>query len=299
MQITFFIIALGLCVGALAFVLYPFLRNPGRARLRARREVNAEIHRDRLAELDHDLTQGTLTREQYDEAVADLDRELVESGAVDPDAPVRAAGPIQRRVTLAATVATVVAVPLLAMGLYNSVGFGEEALTANQTASPERPGAAGGRSEHDETDAAEVRRLADQLRERLEEEPGEVRGWILLARTLMALEDYEQSVEAFEEAYARGADSEPQFLLLYAEALGEAGGTLRGRPQQLIDQALELDPEDPRGLWLAGNAAYYRGDYEAAREYWQHLLGVLPEDSDAAAVVRSNLDTVAEITGMD
>lgn len=299
MQITFLLLALGLSAMALGFLLYPFLRDPARVRLRARREINAEIHRDRLAELDHDLAQGTLTREQYDEAVADLDRELVESGAVDPDEPARVAGPMQRRITLTATVATAVAVPLLAMGLYNSIGFGEQALADNQTAEPERPGAARGSSEHDAADTAEVRRLAERLRERLQEEPNEVRGWILLARTLMALEDHEQSVEAFEEAYSRGADSEPQFLLLYAEALGEAGGTLRGRPQQLIDRALELEPENPRGLWLAGNAAYYRGDYDAAREHWQHLLGVLPEDSDAAEVVRSNLESVAEISGMN
>ena len=48
MPMTFLIVALGLCAVALGFLLYPFLRDPARVRLRARREVNAEIHRDRL-----------------------------------------------------------------------------------------------------------------------------------------------------------------------------------------------------------------------------------------------------------
>jgi cytochrome c-type biogenesis protein CcmH len=81
----------------------------------------------------------------------------------------------------------------------------------------------------------------------------------------------------------------------YADALAmAAGGRLAGRPRELIDRALALDPRHPRALEMAGSAEIERGDYAAALRYWETLLEVLPPGSAqyrdlAAAVGRTRM----------
>jgi len=59
----------------------------------------------------------------------------------------------------------------------------------------------------------------------------------------------------------------------HAFALGMANGQrLSGQPQELIDRALKLDPENPKALELAGTAAYEAKNYTQAIGYWERLL---------------------------
>ena len=54
-------------------------------------------------------------------------------------------------------------------------------------------------------------------------------------------------------------------LVDYAELLGiQAGNKLDGKPEKMIDEAFELNPEHPMGLMLAGVASYQRADFTGA-----------------------------------
>jgi hypothetical protein len=80
-------------------------------------------------------------------------------------------------------------------------------------------------------------------------------------------------------------------LAEYAEALALAtGGSLRGRPSELLARALKLDPNFPDALVLAGTAAYEREDYAAAAAYWERLLKQLPADSEDAKSLAESID---------
>jgi cytochrome c-type biogenesis protein CcmH len=302
MSITFMIAVFAFCVLAVGFVVFPLLWDAG-GRRRSRREVNAVIFEDRLAELDYDLAQGTLTREQYDAAVSDLEEDLVLSGAVDrEDGPVRAS--VQRPLMIASGAIAAIGVPLLALGLYGNVGFSDVvpmggAQGTNQRQAQTAPQSQGGGARvpagpHD-TEAFEE--LAVQLRARLAANPDDRMGWVLLGRTLVFLERFEESSEAFAEAVSLDGHRDPDLLIQYADVLSEASGGLQGKPKELLEQALELAPEHPQGLWMAGSAAYYEADYAGAREYWERLLTVLPPESEAASIIRSNLDEVTALAG--
>ena len=79
----------------------------------------------------------------------------------------------------------------------------------------------------------------------------------------------------------------------YADALGMAqGGSLAGRPRELIAQALTLDATHARALEMAGSAAFEQNDPGAAAGYWRQLLAQLPDGSPqrrelAAAAARA------------
>lgn len=286
-----------LCVAAAGFVLFPLLRSSGQNRQqRSRREVNAAIYRDRLRELDYDVEQGTLTRDQYGAAVADLQKELVQSGAVDPDQPVQQPAGAQRPLLIVSGAVAALGVPLLAIGIYSSVGFAGLVMQGGPQVAEGGPagGSAMPASPHD---TAAFEELVEQVRARLAANPEDRRGWVLLARTLVFLERFDEASDAFSHAVALGGDRDPDLLVQYADVLGAANGGLQGRPRELIDKALELAPDHPQGLWLAGSAAYYEADYANARRYWERLLAVLPPDSEGASIIRTNLDEIRMLSG--
>ena len=69
----------------------------------------------------------------------------------------------------------------------------------------------------------------------------------------------------------------------FADALAMASGQkLDGHPTLLINTALVLDPNNLKALALGGQAAMERGDYAAGIKYWEHLLTLLPQDSEDA-----------------
>jgi cytochrome c-type biogenesis protein CcmH len=286
----FLLFALLLCVLALAFVLYPLLREPQGDTVPSRRSINASVHRDRVRELEQDLASGTLTRAQYDTALADLERELLDSGAVDPDEQPVIEGRGARRAAGAAAFVSIAVLPFMAIGIYLAVGHADEVFATQQ------PSQEMAEVEPTPATEAELRRqfemMAQQLQGRLAQEPDDLESWVLLGRTLVFLEDLEAAERAFREAMAHGGDRDPDLLTRYADVMAERQGSLTGEPLRLIEQALEVDPYHAQGLWLAGSQAFMEGEMDSARSYWERLLSILPEGSPEAEVIRGNLTQV-------
>ncbi|MGQ4880687.1 c-type cytochrome biogenesis protein CcmI [Billgrantia sp. LNSP4103-1] len=285
----FLLLAMGLCALALGFVLYPLLRTSPREQGQSSRALTLALHRDRLSELDQDLAAGTLTQAQYDTALADLERELLDSGAVDPDDPRAAAGLGVRRAPLVAACLSVAALPFLATGLYLTVGHAEDVFAAQIPAGTPPPLEVESEPRSEAGLQREFQHLAQQLQGRLAQEPGDVESWVLLGRTLAFLKDLEAAERAFREAMVHGGDRDPDLLARYADVIAERQGSLAGEPQRLIARALDIDPEHVQGLWLAGSLALQQADESAARDYWERLLGVLPQGSPEAEVIEGNL----------
>lgn len=77
----------------------------------------------------------------------------------------------------------------------------------------------------------------------------------------------------------------------YADVLAMANGrSLEGRPEELVNEALKLDPRHQKSLSLVGTAAYDRGDYIAAAQWWKKLLATVPSGSAPARSVQANID---------
>ncbi len=293
MTLQFWATAVVLSLAAVGFLLMPLLRDPRTAgrRRRTLREVNAAVYRDRMDELKADLANGVLGQEQYDAALADLKREMVESGGAEADASSAGDSAVSSRgLVFGSAAAFALLVPVSAVVIYSAIGGGEEALDP-QAATAQQQQQQGGHS------VEEWESLLGQLQEQLERNPDNVNGWALLGRMLAQMERYEAASEAYREAIERGGSENPNLLVQYADVLGVTRGGLQGEPAELVERALELDPDNLQGLWLAGSAAYQQEDYQQAREYWEQLLATLPADSQEATIIRDNLDQLDRLTG--
>lgn len=123
-------------------------------------------------------------------------------------------------------------VPAAALGLYALLGSPEHIATPHATATSNPA-------------LGSVASMADGLRARLEKEPGDADGWILLARSYQHLGQQAEAVDAYEHAVALGKND----MTLESSLLGEAlssemlastpGPALRGRVA-LAPEALAL-----------------------------------------------------------
>lgn len=136
--------------------------------------------------------------------------------------------------------------------------------------------------------------LYAQLELQLQRHPDDVRALVLKARLDMEAQRVDMAAAAYEKALAlpnSKAVRDPDVWAEYAEAVGmQQGGTLAGKPMELVDKALALDPRHATALDLAGSAAWEAKDFAGAAAHWKRLLERLPAGSsrhgELAAAVR-------------
>lgn len=280
MTTSFWIIVVTLAFIAPLFVALPLLRNPkvpGWAG--SGTNPTLSIYRHHLTELDAERRAGRLAEDQYVLAREELENRLLEEV---PDAATAAAAPAQRR-HRAAAVAAALAIPffagLLYLALGNPAAFG-----------PEQRESAHGLGQQ-QMDA-----LVERLAARLEKNPQDARGWIMLARAQTVLGRFDQASSAYAKSLEIFPD-DPQLLADYADALAMArGGRLQGEPEKLIERALRADPNNAKALALAGTAAFDNQDFSLAIEQWERLRGAIPRDSEFAKSIQASIDEARRLS---
>jgi cytochrome c-type biogenesis protein CcmH len=87
--------------------------------------------------------------------------------------------------------------------------------------------------------------------------------------------------------------NDPGLLATYADVIGALdGGKLEGKPMELVNRALQLDPDHGMALSLAATAAYKRQDFALAARHWERLLKQLPPESQDAQWLVKTLDEI-------
>jgi cytochrome c-type biogenesis protein CcmH len=272
---AFVLVAVCLLAGALLFLLPPLWRRQVPPGVDAQ-ALTVSVYRSRAAELDGDLAIGQIDATQHAEARQELERGLAMElpevrvpSAVNPG--------LQRLpVWLLAML-----LPLGAVGVYWQTGTPEALqMLAQSTATP---------ADGHPLSKADILAMIGKLAARLAEQPADKAGWAMLGRSYTALGRYNDAATAFGRAVELD-DTDVGVLIEYADLLGVLQGKdLRGRPAALVQRALELDPNQPKALALAGTVAFNEHQYVQAADFWQRLLRLLPPGSDGARGVAGSI----------
>jgi cytochrome c-type biogenesis protein CcmH len=272
-MIVFWLIAGAMVAIALAFVI-PALSGHRRGSGVIRKQLNISIHKERLQELETDLQNGVLSQDQFEQARAELQRDLLRDTEGDDDAPAATHPP-----RLLGAIVAAVAIPALAIALYLALGDPQFMHISPQTLAQQQA-----------TGMHSIEQMVQQLRDKLQREPDNIEGWLLLARSYMTQKHYGEAVAAYARAYEL-KPNDAQLMADYAEAMALANGSrLEGEPTDLAARALKLEPDNPKALWLSGMAAMQRGEREVAVAHLQRLQKLLPPGSEGAQLVRSFLE---------
>ena len=130
-------------------------------------------------------------------------------------------------------------------------------------------------------------KVLEALVEYVESNPSDAQAIKVIAEYNLELGDYDEAYRYYQQAYLANDSSDISIIIGLVES------TLLSRPEvlsydlnDLINQALAIDPIDQRALWFGGLIARANGDQELARTRWLKLL----EDSELSIDMRQAIN---------
>jgi cytochrome c-type biogenesis protein CcmH len=267
----FWIISAAMIVAALA-LLAPTLLRRHEVAADDTRQLNVDIAREHLRELTKQKDAGELSAEEFVQAKQDLETALAHDLAGSEASPLPSKRPGGGR---AALLLSAVLVPLIAIPTYLEIG--SPGLIERSSTMAAAPAGHGG------DQLPPISELAAQLRERMEANPDNPEGWFLLGRTYMRLGDYDGAVYAFEQVVQRLPEEVAALLSLADALILQNGRKVPELAENLLQRALELEPDSVTALWLLGNAAADKGDNATALQYWEKAYPMLDSEPEMQA----------------
>jgi cytochrome c-type biogenesis protein CcmH len=256
---------------------------------------NIAALREQLQKLKALHAEGSLGDEAYEKARAPLERQLLDSVLAAPPPVPAAARPSGKLTALLS-----LSVLLLAGAGYWWTGSPGAPTAATPGATRSAAATADGvvaeptPAETEQQFAAAVAQLAEKLKT----QPDNAEGWAMLARSYSRLGRFPEAVPAFEKAVALNP-KDARLLADFADTVAmQNDRSLEGRPTELLNLALKLEPENPKVLALAGTAAFNRKDYKGAVALWEKLQQVTPADAAFLPQLQSSIAEARELGGM-
>jgi cytochrome c-type biogenesis protein CcmH len=229
--------------------------------------MNAAIYREELDKLEAEHTTGVITSTDYEIAHAEMRQRLFQDTIEEDDQEV--AGSSKKT-----AIGLCIFIILISSGLYFSLG--DFVRVAERSA--EQPVTQEG-----------VEKMVAEFAAKMEKDPSNLEGWAMLARSYRIMGRNQDAAKAYARA-GNFIDSDPQLLADYADVLAaNANGSFVGKPLQLINQALKLDPNNLMALWLSGTVSYNSGNYKAAVKTWEKLVNQMPPDTDDARAIQGSI----------
>ncbi len=264
-MVAFWILAIITLVLVVGIIIISMIR-VSRAEPENSQENDSTLYRQRLDELQSDLENGVITEHEAELSQKEIQLSYINKPKDDVAEP-QAAKISSLNKFCAAGVA--VFVPVFVLSLYLYLGR-PDLINVDP----------GQLAEQQPVTMEQIEQMLGGLEQRLQQQPDDVEGWQMFYKSNMVLERYDKALLAAEQLYQLQGE-QPDALLRYADALAMANqGQLNGQPQELIQKALQMEPDNPNGLWLAGLAANQNEDWSAAIEYWERLIQLVDENDE-------------------
>jgi cytochrome c-type biogenesis protein CcmH len=145
----------------------------------------------------------------------------------------------------------------------------------------------------------DIRGLVAVLAHRVLQTPDDARGWTLLGRGYLSLNDPSDAAAAFKRGLAVTPPAQRnEILSAYAEALTlSSDGAVPPEAEAAFRDVLKANPHDRAARFYLGQVAAQRGDNARALALWNGLLPELPEGSPLRGVVLDRLAMLRAQTG--
>ena len=145
--------------------------------------------------------------------------------------------------------------------------------------------------------AASHASAVEQYEHAVAKDPNDAKSWQALANLYRQQRQFAQARDAFArlvELKAMTADSWAD----YADVQASLSGSLTGAPAEAIEQALALDPNHTKALWLKASLEHEQGRDTQALQVWTRLHALLPPDSSDARLVENNMAEARRLAGL-
>ncbi|MDB2590402.1 c-type cytochrome biogenesis protein CcmI [Candidatus Thioglobus sp.] len=220
-------------------------------------QSNIDIAKQRKIELQADLAQGLIDQEQFEQALEEISNTLaLELTQVNSKTLSKPNANIWIGVV-------VLLLPIFTISVYQNLS---NYTPASKQAVIDLP-------------PLTLEQSVVKIEQHLKENPQDVKAWKMLGLSYFDLNKIDESLKAYEKAYQIDPN-DPRLLVEYASALISSNDDqFTPRPMGFIKKALEIEPNAPDALYLAGLFAANAQDFNLAKTLWNKALSVLPEQS--------------------
>ncbi len=259
---------------AILAVLWPLSRTGLRAP--SAREADLAVYRDQLAEIERDRGRGLIAEPEAEAARIEVSRRLL--AAADADAmPVPVRGALLRR--RAASMLALLGIPLLAAGMYFSLG------------SPDLPGAPLAARPKEGMDVAILVQRVEAL---LAQNPGDGRGWEVIVPFYLNVGRNDDALKAQQNALRILGPSSEREATLGETLVAVAKGVVTPEARAAFDRAIAMSAKNPKALFFLGLAAQQANKPDEARAIWSGLLESAPKDDSWAFYARFQIEQLGK-----
>ncbi len=286
---VFWVVVAVLTALVVALIVRPFFVNRDQKRSA---DYDVEVYKSQLRELDKEREEGLISTQEADAAKAEIAKRLLAADAkrqTETGAGASTAGHRLFGLSVAA------AVPVSAVLIYMALG---------QPGAPDMPYAARAaelaqaQSARD-SEQGNLGEMAQRLSERLESEPGDVEGWLLLARTYMTLQRFADAAVTFAKAGELAPDN-PAILSAMGEAIVfKSEGIVTPEAVSAFTRARQAGGTDPRSDFYLAEAEYQAGNRQVALDALVKLAWRAEPGAPWLTAVRSRVIAIAEELGQD
>lgn len=239
-------------------------------------ESEVAIYRDQLAEIARDLERGAIAGAEAEAARVEVSRRLIAADEARQAAR-SADGAGDARWRKGTALALALGLPAFALAVYlaeGSPGMGDHPIAARMEAP---------------ADELPVEGLVARVERRLKEQPEDVQGWETIAPAYLMLGRTDDAAHAWTRAMMAGGVT-PARLAARGEALVLGNdGVVGSSAKADFEEAVKLDPDEPRAQYYLGAAELDAGDRDAALSRWKSLLAGAPEDAPWAPALRARI----------
>lgn len=288
---TFFIA--GLLGIVVLMVLKPLLRRPPDRSHRkdvAPGAYDQSVYRDQLAELDQEIASGLVTVAEAETTRLEIQRRLLAAGRIAaPDVAAPRRNPVLAGVVALILVGGTASV-YLALGhpWLSDAPFATTARAADTSPAAD----ANATLSH-----GDLREALARLSRKLTDEPGNVDGWFLYARTAGSLSQWDQAIGAYRHLIGMGQDGADAQSGLGEMLVLQSGGTVTPTAKDAFTAALKQDPANDVARYYVALADAQAGLPDRAIDQFQALLASIPEDSPMRQAIAGRVQEAAKAAG--
>ena len=128
--------------------------------------------------------------------------------------------------------------------------------------------------------------IIQALRAKLNNQPESAHGWYLLGRLYASQQQWRQANHAFKLAH-RFEPENDQTAVNYAQSMWQVNHQkFTVNIRDLLKTVLQRNPNQPDAIAMLATDAFEQDNFQQAIDYWQHLLELIPPQSDEAKEIR-------------
>jgi cytochrome c-type biogenesis protein CcmH len=239
---------------AVLILVLPLLRSKSKPILE-HSNSNLLILKENLQTLEEELKSGLISSEQFH-----FQKNEIEKRTVDEVIRVKQTlEPIQHE-SKWLNYGFIFGIPLTVIGLYFILG-NPAALFVQK-----------------DPQAVQIEAMVSELESKLKEDPNNAQGWKFLGRSYAAMNRLPEAKIAYQKAVKLDPRND-DLLADLADLVAFQNKSLNSESLGYIDQALQINPKNPKALALKGTALFDQKNYQAAIAQWNLAILALGKEN--------------------